>query len=78
MKKVIFINSALIIASLSVAPAMATDFHALSGLPSAPMPLSKSELFEVEGGATCNQSAASSGGGVALCGSPQILHLCYK
>ncbi len=66
MKKITLLGSALAVGLLSTS-AMAADFHALSGLQAAPAPVNDVELSTTEGGATCDFTAVSSAGGVALC-----------
>jgi len=66
MKKVTLLGSSLAVALLS-APAMAADFHALTGVQAAPAPIQDVELSATEGGATCDATTVGSAGGVALC-----------
>ncbi len=66
MKKITFLSSTLATAMLS-SSAIADDYHALIVVQMAPVPTQDKELSAIEGGATCNNYGAVSGGGVALC-----------
>ncbi|MEE9424114.1 MAG: hypothetical protein V3V18_03955 [Methylococcales bacterium] len=72
MKKIILQGSLLATVLMSGA-AMATDFHALTGVQAAPTSIENAELSAIEGGATCSYNGFVAGGivasegGVALC-----------